>query len=161
MGWREWCLKTFPTYPWQTNGCRLILPQGVDFKTWEEVYQKKFSHSQGVIGGRNQHDDGRYILERGEMKWDIPFWAVKYLVFERDKKCQGCNRYARLFDGEEITNPTPTNPHGLEVHHIIAVSKGGSNCTHNVVLLCTDCHNHFKLKGGAPNPSIQLSLRIT
>lgn len=35
-------------------------------------------------------------------------------------------------------------PHGdvqLEVHHVVPLSKGGSNRASNLITLCEDCHN--------------------
>jgi 5-methylcytosine-specific restriction endonuclease McrA len=45
---------------------------------------------------------------------------------------------------------TPDDAQGLEVHHIVAVVDGGSNCTENAMLLCFKCHLARKGKGGIP-----------
>lgn len=38
---------------------------------------------------------------------------------------------------------------GLEIHHIVSVSLGGTNKTENLILLCKECHKirHGKKKG--------------
>lgn len=48
---------------------------------------------------------------------------LRIALLERDKWCQICG-----------------NPHGLEAHHIIYRSQGGSDTMENMVCLCFTCH---------------------
>ena len=75
--------------------------------------------------------DGKEIsgvdYQRGEM---YGFENVKQYVRERDKyTCQICK-------ADTIKKGT-----GLEVHHIIPRSQGGSNKPSNLISLCKKCHN--------------------
>lgn len=241
MTWLEWAKRRYETYPWKPEGCALVLPKGVSLEDYREVVKKKFPYSQGIIGGVNPHGHGTTIHERGEIKEDIPFWAAKWLVFDRDKKCQNCGAYVsqeyrqekiedyRKWQKQEreywnrekdretlhlqmmqqrhiITDPEKRrineliienlketvekhengsyyihehyekwlddkirfeerdtdsdNNYGLEVQHIIPVSQGGSNCTHNLILLCHECHVALGGKGGVA-PEKEPSLSIT
>lgn len=50
---------------------------------------------------------------------------VRYFVFDRDNyTCQVCHQKNKI----------------LNTHHIIYVSKGGSNRADNLITVCTDCH---------------------
>jgi 5-methylcytosine-specific restriction endonuclease McrA len=54
-------------------------------------------------------------------------------VFERDDwQCRNCGRQVRIFENELSLE--------LHCHHIVPLSKGGTNSRSNLVALCKDCH---------------------
>lgn len=55
--------------------------------------------------------------------------AVKERVWQRDKRCVLCGRYA----------PDP----GWSNAHYIARSHGGLGIEENILTLCPDCHNRY------------------
>ena len=165
MGWLEWCKKQYPTvYEWKPEGCKL-LPPTEDFiaRVSKQAFLKTTPWGDVencAIGGMNPHGHGKITKARNVVVFDIPFWIVKFLVFDRDKKCQDCKLAPCFEDGTPYSfDPDPKNfSAGLEAHHIIRFSDGGSNCTHNVALLCDRCHKRRKGRGGAPKDVAQAQL---
>ena len=52
------------------------------------------------------------------------WWKTRRVVLERDgHRCRACSQ-----------------SHGLDVHHVIARSLGGTNDKSNLITLCRDCH---------------------
>ncbi len=182
MGWLSWCQRQYPTEPWLPEGESLILPDKKvrdELAKYLEDYEHKnnwtLSYAGHMIVGVNPHDIGRFTFERDRLTKDIPFWAARWLVYDRDKKCQGCGILGHDYrfvpnphnfggrrvwdlplDMEFYRDPNPLNTHGLEVHHIIRVINGGSNCTHNLALLCGSCHDRKGGRGGAPTKQLTL-----
>lgn len=178
MGWLEFCQRTWPTYAWQQQGCKLSqIPRdeyNFAYKVAHDEAEKNntfinLTAWDGVANGMNPHKEGRLHVDRGRLIIDIPFWATKWLVFGRDTKCQGCGtegyegrtvwgpRASKIVYDKPLTEelpewrkPTPKDSMGLEVHHVIPVVKGGANCTHNCILLCFKCHESLDGKGGIP-----------
>jgi 5-methylcytosine-specific restriction endonuclease McrA len=61
------------------------------------------------------------------------WWKIRSECFERDEyKCRGC--------GTDITEHIKRGFKPPEAHHIIPISKGGSNQVDNLKTLCYDCH---------------------
>ena len=73
-----------------------------------------------------------------------PDWAQRKLnVQKRDNyTCKFCN--FSIFTESEIKEAKLTRGHtggtGLHIHHIIPLSKGGSNRLSNLISLCETCH---------------------
>ena len=62
------------------------------------------------------------------------YYDVRYYVFARDNyTCQVCKK-----SKDKI----------LQTHHILYVSKGGSNKPSNLITVCTDCHTNLNHKKG-------------
>jgi 5-methylcytosine-specific restriction endonuclease McrA len=61
---------------------------------------------------------------------------------------------------EFYREPTPEWTLGMEVHHIVAVADGGSNCTHDAMLLCWKCHRRQGGKGGVPQGADSQQIRL-
>jgi 5-methylcytosine-specific restriction endonuclease McrA len=58
------------------------------------------------------------------------WWTIRKKVEERSgNRC------------EARKNGVRCNAPGNEVHHIIALSKGGTNSMSNLLMLCRDCHD--------------------
>ena len=154
MTWLEWAQKRIPTYPWKRDGCRLLPPTEEFTKTNEGRYHvyRAGDVLNAPIRGMNPHGDGAVICERGFVSFDVPFWAVKWIVFDRDKKCQDCGLVPKNGYGEDVDDMDPRKNSwlrlGYEVHHIIPFVHMGSNCTHNAVLLCSGCHGVRRGRGG-------------
>jgi 5-methylcytosine-specific restriction endonuclease McrA len=47
--------------------------------------------------------------------------------------------------------------HFLEVHHVVARSRGGTNTPENLITLCSSCHRFWHEKGGMPPGTEPLS----
>lgn len=71
----------------------------------------------------------------------IFFWSkIREDCFRRDNYiCQGCGAAAKSFTYEGTT--FIHSGQGFEAHHIIPISKGGSNELSNLKTLCWDCHH--------------------
>jgi hypothetical protein len=71
-------------------------------------------------------------------------WWYHHLLVSRDgRQCYACK-----------AKPGPPDYHLLEVQHILPQSKGGTNCLHNLILLCQRCHRRLakgRRYGGIPN----------
>jgi hypothetical protein len=206
MGWLEFCKRNWPTHEWKRDGCSLVEMTRdqylLSYRAQVDDYERKnnfFMLRESRFGeklpvaGINPHLEGRLHVDRGRIVIDIPFWATKWLVFERDKRCQDCGcygweshwqhstgterghdvydrpilqadvdahnaemvEYAKTFSKPSdikdwFRYANPQDSRGMQVHHIVAVVDGGSNCTHNAMLLCWKCHLRRKGKGGVP-----------
>jgi len=83
---------------------------------------------------------GQIQIPRDESRF-IPI-QVRRIVWSRDKgKCQ----YV-----DPLTKRKCESKHGIQVDHVRAFSKGGSNAAHNLQLLCR-AHNSFKGSGAPMN----------
>lgn len=59
----------------------------------------------------------------------VKWWTIRNEVFKRDNgKCQD-----RAF-GKLCLKP------GVDVHHILALTRGGTTTKANLITLCHDCH---------------------
>ena len=204
MGWLAWAQRNFKTYPWEKAGCSLVEMTDDQLALALREYMDGFKGDNYLatlqtpipaygleveVRGMNPHGEGRLHNDRGGVILDVPFFAVKWLVFDRDRaRCQDCGCYGweshRVYEGRKLFAPakvvydkpimqedvdrekaelyhdgtpigyfryaTPTDARGLQVHHIVAVVDGGSNCTHNLMLLCWKCHLARKGRGGVP-----------
>ena len=72
-------------------------------------------------------------------RW-VKRWLWSYLSYqinERDNyTCQDCNLNYKKPESHDFTV-------GLETHHIIPQSKGGSDHPHNLKTLCQKCHRKY------------------
>ena len=72
----------------------------------------------------------------------------EHLLNLRDgHRCYSCGFAPRPFSG------LPWKDNHLEMQHILPLSRGGSNCLHNLVWLCAPCHRKLakgKVYGGIP-----------
>lgn len=56
------------------------------------------------------------------------WWDLRDFVFKRDKgMCVSCAQQGRRVPGKEV-------------HHIVPLSRGGTNTPSNLVTLCLSCH---------------------
>ena len=145
----DYVKANFRVYPWRPEGCRLV-PDPETAKQMPGGFILDETNDSAPFGGKNPHGDGRWTLERETALFDVPFWAAKVLVFDRDRQCQGCHAPEDAPTWRRRP-PNPWNTAGLEVHHIVPFVKGGSNCTHNLALLCRSCHLQFNGDGGSPS----------
>ncbi len=71
--------------------------------------------------------------------WRVQQWHRHLLAIRDGYKCYACGwvpldyRERKLQEVSDLDNR-------LEVQHIMPASMGGSNCLHNLVLLCHKCH---------------------
>ena len=117
--------------------------------------------------GVNRHGVGRFQLERQGMIYDIPFRFAQELVYDRDDgyccDCHGCGHYVERkykwnpnsyfsrwttrigapVEEEFRATSSGSRNYDLSVHHIVPVSKMGSNCTENLKLLESNCHARY------------------
>ena len=127
MSWLKWAQRNFKTYPWKPEGCALrqftedeVKALGdvdgaeaepddpgngiLKWKYWKGAYQITETR------GANPHGEGRLHVDRDAIVRDVPFWAVKWLVFERDKKCQDCGVYG--WESRREFHPSPNHQFG-------------------------------------------------
>ena len=70
--------------------------------------------------------------------WQRTIPKVPWCIIIRDNyTCQECGITGIIIN--EHGQPIPCN-RGLEVHHIIPVSEGGSDHISNLITLCEECH---------------------
>ena len=76
---------------------------------------------------------------------DTKWYAIRQEVLERDgHRCTGCRKHK-----SELYKLSPKVY--LNVHHIIALSRGGRTIKSNLITLCETCHtqrHHHLLKRG-------------
>ena len=74
-------------------------------------------------------------------------WDEHNLTLRDGYKCRSCGFVPKPFSG------LPWKDNHLEMQHILPLSRGGSNCLHNLVWLCAPCHRKLakgKVYGGIP-----------
>lgn len=72
------------------------------------------------------------------------------LVLRDGAKCYSCGHKPMNWSERRAKNKS-TLDNRLEIQHVLPVSKGGSNCLHNLIFLCHPCHTALakgKVYGG-------------
>jgi 5-methylcytosine-specific restriction endonuclease McrA len=70
------------------------------------------------------------------MAWEFPGYPdnwdeIRHIVYKRDNyTCQECGAKGKRVGGEAEIN----------CHHIVSLSKNGTNDYSNLITLCDDCH---------------------
>lgn len=87
--------------------------------------------------GRPSLPVGTYLLEQDRQSPEhdrIISDSIRGEVLRRDKyRCQRCLWTHKIWN--------PSDPRHLELHHIQAHAEGGDNTKHNLITLCTICHD--------------------
>ena len=82
--------------------------------------------SRSLFGGTKRIVRDGYSNSNTKTSW----WTLRKKVFDRDQgKCQ--SRKASGVCGRP----------GVDVHHCIPLSRGGTSTMANLITLCKDCHN--------------------
>lgn len=91
-------------------------------------------------GTRSREQEGR---RADENPWRSGYSSAEYRrarqeVIERQQgRCAACGRVVAVRMGRQW------HTRGGGVHHLVALSEGGTNSPENLVLLCTRCHNRI------------------
>ena len=59
------------------------------------------------------------------------------IIYRDNFTCQDCGEFRAMINEHGMTIPIDN---GLEVHHILPVSEGGSDDPANLITLCKECH---------------------
>lgn len=84
---------------------------------------RKNSHGIGSIRRETYNSDRGFSTKSG-------WWEIRNKVFIRDQK-----RCRAVIGGRVCGAP------GTEVHHLIPLSRGGTNSMSNLLTLCQGCHD--------------------
>ncbi len=69
---------------------------------------------------------------RARKRYGRSWKRIRDRYIEEHPLCEECQKYGRLTPAEEV-------------HHIIPLSKGGTNADSNLMCLCTRCHSSIDI----------------